>query len=78
MGSGPHEEGGDTPDLISMAQNPRKIKQTGNTNFALSVVSEFSGQSYPGVLFGGGSDDKEGPGIFGNCKSSGHEHKVIE
>ena len=76
--SGPSEERGGTPDLISMTRNPRKSKQTGNTNFALSVVSEFSGQTYPGVLFGGGSDDKEGPGIFGNCKSSGHEHKVIE
>jgi len=58
------KKGGDTPDLISIARNPRKIKQTGNTNFALSVVSEFSGQSDPGVLFGGGTDDKEGPGIF--------------
>ncbi len=44
----------------------------------MSVFSEFGGQSDPGVLFGGGSDNKDNLGIFGNCKSSSHEHMIIE
>ena len=44
----------------------------------MSVFSEFGGQSDPGVLFGGGSDNKDSLGIFGNCKSSSHEHMIIE
>ena len=64
-----------TNDLVSTTRTPKKIRQT---NFALSVFSENSGQSDSAVLFGGGSDHQDNLGIFGKCKSSRHEHKVLE
>jgi len=78
LGVSSHVEGESTYDLVSTTRTPKKIKQTSQTNFALSVFSEFGGQSDSAVLFGGGSDRQDSLGIFGNCKSSRHEHKVIE
>jgi len=62
-------------DLVSTIRPPRKIRQS---NFALSVFSEHSGQSDSAVLFSGGSDQQDTLGIFGKCRSSRHEHKVLE